>query len=305
MSFYRISYYPMREARFKHMYFPRRRGGGSREDSTPEENAAGILEKLGEKAKMDESLSRSRRTIRDLILCNKFEYFCTFLLNRKKVDRYDLKECKRVITQLFKNYKDRYSPDFRYVIVPEFHKDGAIHFHGMARGFRPEDLTVPKMIAKRNERTGELEMVPNTKKYVDWSYYSKKLGFFSCSLIKDYEKCARYVSKYITKDLVNIARGQRIFMASTGLNRPELVFDMDGVPCMFGVPDFENEFVKIKESADSYGVLPDWWGEQCADLRDPLGPEPEPNGPLLEKDIFFPRLTGKQLSLHWEATSHE
>ena len=295
MSFYRISYYSGRGHRFKHMYFPRGRGGVK--SSTPEENAAAILEKLGEDAKIDESLSRSRRTIRDLILCNSFDYFCTFTFNADKVDRYNFKLCKQKITKAFDNYKSRYSPDFRYLLVPEFHKDGGVHFHGMVRGLRPKDLSVPKQIYKRNKKNGKLELVPNTKGYVDWTYYSKKLGFFSCSKIKDYEKCARYVSKYVTKELVNLALGQRIFMASTHLRRPELVFDCDDMPRMFRDADFENEFVSIKESPDSFGILPDWWGEQCAELRDE-DEQAAPMGALLEEEIFFPRLTGTQLAMY-------
>jgi len=282
----------MRQNRFKHVYFFGRRGGGRK--STPEGNAAAILDKIAQSSKADENLSRARRTIRDLILCNQFDYFCTFTFNHEKVDRYNFAACKKKITEVFKNYKTRYSPDFRYLIVPEFHKDGGLHFHGLVRGLHPGSLTVPGQVYKRNRQNGKLELVPNTKGYADWSYYSKKLGFFSCSRIKDYEKCARYVSKYITKDLVNLALGQRVFMSSSNLNRPELVFDCDDVPRMFGHADFENEFVAVKESPDSLGILPDYWGEQCSELRDPL----DGSGPLLEKDIFFPRLTGTQLSLY-------
>lgn len=292
MSFYRISYYPLRKDCFKHMYFPRRRGRGP--EDTADKNTAAILEKLAEDQKRDENLSRAQRTIRDLILCNKFDYFCTFTFNSHKVDRYDFGVCKKKITDVFKNYKDRYSNDFRYVIVPEFHKDGGVHFHGLVRGIREEDFTVPEYIWKRDKKTDELTKVPNTRKYVDWQYYSKKLGFFSCSRIKNYEKCARYVSKYVTKDLINLKLGQRVFMASTGLNRPELVFDADDVPKMFGVADFSNDFVEIKESSESFGMLPDWWGECCAELSDV---DHDDGGPLIEKEIFFPRLTGQQLVL--------
>ena len=263
--------------------------------SSPDDNVSGILDKLQDVSKLDESLSRSRRTIRDLILCNQFDYFCTFTFNPDKVDRFNFSACKKKLTNLFMNYKNRYSIDFRYVIVPEFHRNGAIHFHGMVRGIRPEDLTVPEYIWKRHS-SGKLRLVKNTPGYVDWTYYSSKLGFFSCSRVKDYEKCARYVSKYITKSLMGLATGSRIFMASQELNRPELVFDCDDIPCVFVQSDFENKFVKIKESSDHFGVLPDFWADygSCSDLRDSL---PAPDAPLIEDDIFYPRLTGDQLIL--------
>lgn len=39
-------------------------------------------------------------------------------------------------------------------------------------------------------------------------------------------------------------KGQRLYMASKGLARPELIFDTDGVPLMFA-PTFENDYVCI------------------------------------------------------------
>jgi hypothetical protein len=296
VPFYRVYHYRNRSREFRHIYFTRERN--SRLGDTASVNVAAILAKLAEKEKSEdekglENLSRARRNIRDYILCNPFEYFCTFTFNGAVVERFDYKACKKKITKVFDNYKNHYSSGFRYIIVPEFHKNGGIHFHGMVRGIRSQDLIVPKMIYKRNHSTGELYMVPNTRGYVDWPYYSQKLGFFSCSLVKNYEKCAVYVSKYITKNLINMELGQRVFMASQHLLKPELVFDEDNIP-LVDEPDFANEFVRIKDSRDNYGLLPDWFGECCSDLRD--APE-EQAEPLNERDIFFPRLTGKQLSL--------
>ena len=293
MSFSRIYDYPMREDRYKHMYFPRKRGGGKK---PADDNTAEILDKLDEASKMDESLSRSRRTIRDIILCNKFDYFCTFSFNAAKVDRYSYSACKKEITRVFKQYKDDRSSDFRYIIVPELHKDGAIHFHGLVNGLRPGDLTVPDMIWKRDRRNGVLMRVPNTMGYVDWVYYSSKLGYFSCSRIKHYEKCARYVSKYITKDLINMQRGKRIFFCSHDLKRPELILDADDCGrTYFGNPDFVNDFVEIKEASDGYGIFGK--GADYSKSAFDLTLERDDGGTLLEEEIFFPRLTGHQLKL--------
>ena len=76
---------------------------------------------------------------------------------------------------VFNNYRNRYSPDFRYIVIPEFHKNGAVHFHGMVRGIRLQDFEIPPTVMKRNILTDKLEMVPNTKGYVRWKNYN--LGF--------------------------------------------------------------------------------------------------------------------------------
>lgn len=286
MSYYRIWRYPFAGKACKHIYFRRDR-------SVPPDRALSDDERVEEEqqGRLPQHLCRARRTVRDLILCNPMDFFCTFTFNGEKIDRYNFDLCKKKITEVFKNYKSRYSPNFRYIIVPEFHKDGAVHFHGVVAGISPEDLTVPKMIWKRNKKTDALELVPNTRRYVDWSYYSKKLGFFSCSLIRNAEKCAWYVSKYITKDLADLPAGGNIFLSSKNLRRPELVFDSDDVPMTF-TPDYQDEFCAISYQSDDATIgpfVPAWYGECCADIYDPL------DLPAAEEP-FGPRLTGKQLA---------
>lgn len=290
ISSYRIYKYPMRGAKFRHIYFNRTLRGHFKSVLDVETKRDKLRE---EAAKMDPSLCRSRRIIRDLILCNPFEYFCTFTFAPERVDRYDFAECKRKITKLFMNYKNRYSPSFRYLLVPERHKDGAWHFHGMVAGLLTEHLTVPLTIWVHPYKNREMLVeVPNIHRYVDWTYYSKKLGFFNCSKIKNYEKCAAYVAKYVSKDLAAVAAGKQVVLASKGLHRPELVFDADGVPCDFE-PQHEDDFCKIAWLGDDETIgtfLPEWEGECCAELH----------GEIYEDELaaaIFTPLTGEQLRI--------
>lgn len=280
MSFYRIYRYPLKSDGFKHIYFKRDRSCGG------ERRQLQVVKPEGER--FANNLARAKRTVRDLILCNQFDYFCTFTFNAEKVDRYNYGECSKKLRRVFNNYKNRYSSDFKYLIIPEFHKDGAVHFHGVVRGIRTEDLTVPEYVWRRNLKTKELEQVPNTKKYVDWKYYSDKLGFFNCSAIKNYEACARYVTKYITKDLGGLSKGQRLFMSSAGLKRPELVFDMDDIPCVF-TPQYQDDFVSMTYSDSGLDVLPSWYGECCSELSDPV--------PEVKGEVVFSPETGIQLKI--------
>lgn len=284
MSYYRIYRFPLRNIQNKHIYFKY-----SRFSACPVEHKPGQgVEVIG---RLPENLIRARRTVRDLILCNPFNLFCTFTFAADKLDRNDLGKCSKRIRELFKNYRNRYAPDFRYIIIPEYHKNGAIHFHGMVSGIRPEDLKVPDLIPKRG-RGGVVELVPNTRRYVDWPYYSQKLGFFSCSKVRNYTACARYVSKYITKDLEQLPKGLNVYMCSQGLRRPELVFDCDDVPCLFQ-PQHDTKYCSIAYLPDVQTIgqyLPDWYGECASDLSDP----PE------DDDGLEPRMTFSQLKL-WGA----
>lgn len=74
------------------------------------------------------SLSRTRRNIRELALCNNFEYFCTITVNSSKCDRYSLDEVQDNLRKCLRNIRNS-SNNFKYLIITEKHKDGAFHFH--------------------------------------------------------------------------------------------------------------------------------------------------------------------------------
>lgn len=242
LSFYRIWEYPSSVVPYKHVYIKRDR---DKIIDNAARNTSAILDILKEQdreGKFAESLSRSKRNIRDLVLCNQFEYFCTFTFDEQKIDRYNYNECQKKLRKFFNNFKNRYSPNFQYLIIPEFHKDGAVHFHGLCSGFSDGELIRPEKVLKRVN--GQLTMVPNTRGYLDWTRYHKAFGIFNCSKVRNYDACAFYITKYITKDLADMEKGQRVYMCSSGLNRPKMVFDADDVPLIFE-PEFENEHCMV------------------------------------------------------------
>lgn len=291
--FLRVYKYPQRrQYRFKVIGFKGRRSVGKHEEK----------KKLDTLFKLDNSLCRSRRTIQDFILCNRFNYFCTFTFSDAKLDRFNYDVCKKAITEFFKNFRNRYAPAFKYVIVPEQHKDGAWHFHGVISGMPIEEFSVPETIMYRNRLTNEVEEVPNRKGYVRWERYSKRFGFFDCSKIKHYEACASYVSKYITKALVDFKKGSRIFFASQDLQTPNLIMDEDEIPFPANLKStYDDQFVRISWATYQQTIqanLVDFFtGDEFDDDRTPLSIEMQfLNRGQQEKAIFEP-LTYTQLRL--------
>ena len=71
MSMYRIYKYPLKGDCYKHIYFKR---GRAFKDRVAEENK----QKLESLLKLDNNLIRARTMVKDYILCNPFDYFCTF-----------------------------------------------------------------------------------------------------------------------------------------------------------------------------------------------------------------------------------
>lgn len=88
--------------------------------------------KKAEGADMERSMRRARAKLRRLALANHFEYFVTLTLDPAKIDRYDGAAITKKLGQWCDNMVRRHG--LRYILVPERHKDGAIHFHGFMAG---------------------------------------------------------------------------------------------------------------------------------------------------------------------------
>lgn len=156
-----------------------------------------------ERYRRTSSLFRAVRTVRELLLCNKFDYFVTVTIDAEKLNRYDLDGIVKEFSYRVKNLNRRRNQPIQYVIVPEQHKDGAWHIHGVMRGILSRDI--------RENENGYPELI----------FARKYLGYMTMSKIRSVERCATYVSKYITKsvDVVSLSFGRRLFYASKGLNR--------------------------------------------------------------------------------------
>ena len=167
------------------------------------------------------SLSRTKRNIRELALCNDFEYFATFTVNSEKCDRYSLNEVQDKLKKVLHKIK-RNNKDFAFLIITEKHKDGAFHFHGLVKGIN--DLFV------------------NDNGYLSSKIFNNELGFNSFSKIKDYTKCCNYILKYITKDCIKNSHNQ-IYISSRGLKKAtrEEFTNIDFIPT------FTNDFVEIRD----------------------------------------------------------
>lgn len=104
--------------------------------------AARVAGKAAEGEDKERSMRRARAKLRRLALANDFEYFVTLTLDGAKIDRYDPKAVVKALGQWSDNMVRRHG--LRYILVPERHKDGALHFHGFmgGRGLKATDSGV-------------------------------------------------------------------------------------------------------------------------------------------------------------------
>ena len=143
------------------------------------------------------SLSRSRRMIREISLCNNFTYFFTSTVNSELCDRFSLSLTQKKIREIMKSIK-RKNSNFIYLFITEKHQNGAFHFHGLC---------------------SDLELYENKNGYLS-SHDFDKLGFNSFSKIKDKAKVSNYITKYITKDCVKNESGT-VYFCSKGLKHAD------------------------------------------------------------------------------------
>ena len=155
---------------------------------------------------LERSIRRARAKVRDLALCTPFRYFVTLTLDPAKVDRHDV---DTIITRKLKNWCDNQvrRKGLSYVLVPERHKDGAIHFHGFFNDALPVvdsgTLTMAGWKAPRRPRSARQRAEwLREGAHVVYNLPGWTLGFTTAiELYGTYQAAVSYVCKYIGKDM--------------------------------------------------------------------------------------------------------
>lgn len=138
--------------------------------------------KIAEGADLDRSMRRARAKLRRLALANDFKWFVTLTLDPKMVDREDGAAVAKALGRWADNMVRR--KGLKYVLVPELHKKGGIHFHGFFN-----DAVEVVDSGHRDSAGHPIFNLP------EWS-----LGFTTAiALYGDYPRAVGYVTKYIGK----------------------------------------------------------------------------------------------------------
>lgn len=171
-----------------------------------------------------DSLRRTKTKISDITICNDFDLFCTFTFSPEKVnDRADTSECKSKMQKWLKNQREIHGK-FKYVIVPEYHKDGkSLHFHALFKNYKGS-----------LKDSGKLQR--GRKVYNITSY---RTGFTTAVKIDNIEKVSSYIKKYITKEMPKF-EGKKRYWCSDNLKRPDKIHNPDIDP--FTLSQFQQTY---------------------------------------------------------------
>ena len=156
------------------------------------------------------SLSRTKQKIYNYAFSNDWSkgLFFTITFDPEQVDSFDYDKCYKRLHQFLKNIKDQ-NPDFKYIFVPEFHKSGRIHFHGI--GVNCDKLKLEDSGIKKNG-----------KKIYNICSKTFKYGFTTVSKIADTQKVSSYITKYITKEMITATKGKHRYLCSRNLDTAEV-----------------------------------------------------------------------------------
>jgi hypothetical protein len=131
----------------------------------------------------------------------------------------DLAGAYKHLTTFIQALRRRFGKDFSYVLVPEFQKRGAVHFHALFWG-------LPKELFHRERKAREVRTL--------WGK-----GHVFLKETDGNEKIAFYLSKYFTKAFLDPRlKNQKSYVASRNIKRPLVQtgpFVIDYVLEQFGV----------------------------------------------------------------------
>ena len=111
------------------------------------------------------SIKRTKKKVYDYAKSNEWEWFVTFTFSPDKVNRYDYDECTKYLSKWFNNLK-RSSPALSYLVVPEQHKDGAYHFHGLFSGINERQIVWTGKYVVRGFEGLEVSLYGRKKRYI-------------------------------------------------------------------------------------------------------------------------------------------
>lgn len=207
--------------------------------------------------KLENNIIRARSKIFEYSICNPWEWFCTFTIDKTKYNRYDLENYHKNLAQFIRDYNKKNSLDIKYLFIPETHKDGAWHEHGFLMGLPVDQLEafnlqmkLPKYIRGKLKENQEV---------YNWCGYAEKFGFCDLEPIRNHEACSKYVTKYISKNLATSVKGvnAHLYYCSKGLNVAETIKKgtlstaIEEVPTM---NSFSNDYVAVRQYKHSEAV---------------------------------------------------
>lgn len=172
------------------------------------------------------SYNRARQQCFDYLMCNDdLNVFVTFTVDPERVDSFSYSAIVSYLSVWLSNRVRRNG--LKYILVPERHESGRIHFHGIMNSAGLE--LISSGYWKVGKYTLEWEQISNRKKSLAQEIFNVKglkLGFSTALYIEGenaQQKVSKYIWKYMTKQ-GGQKIGGRFYLHGGELRKPKLVY---------------------------------------------------------------------------------
>ena len=179
-----------------------------------------------------DSFKRSKNQIFEIACANEWKYMVTFTVDKDKCDRYDREAVKKAFSGWLYDMAKR--KGLKALIIPEYHKDKAIHFHGLINDtldmvhsgtykIEGEKKPVKESTLRRRGLTPRAENVKDV-----YNVKGYKLGFSTAvPLDGNVTRVSYYMTKYCTKDLEKIFGSYYFCVGKVKRHLPYCICNMD------------------------------------------------------------------------------
>ena len=162
------------------------------------------------------SKNRTIQKIYNYARANKWEWFFTFTFNTKLVDSFNYELLSGIMSDWLRYIGDNSKTgQLKYLIVPELHKSGRWHFHGLFSGL---DSSVWKLtysghnVVKKYVSNGKASYKKTDTMIFNISGFP--YGWTTATMVSDTRRVSHYITKYITKELDGMLKGKKRYWAS-------------------------------------------------------------------------------------------
>lgn len=205
--------------------------GSARERDFTEDKPKKKTGKKQSKEKREESRKRAVQVVFDIAKSNIWDWFITLTFDTTIVDHYSYDDCCKALRLFTKKLQKL---GCIWLILPDLHKKGGIHFHGLVKGPLPHEKAF----------TPDGRRVLDDKGHRVYNIPIFAQGFTTA--IKCYSQSATgYVAKYITKcDCV--PDGKKRYWASRACQKPSVEYlemSMDEYCAIFNDADYKKSVV--------------------------------------------------------------
>ena len=204
-----------------------------------------------------ESMQRAKEKIYGYIMANDWAYWATQTFNPNVIDRFDLDEIISKYNKRLRNLKSRNYAELKWLIVPEQHEDGAYHLHMFMSGIPADRLKYSGRDYYSSDKKRPIYNWLDTEDF-GFNYYLYIGELDSLERVK----MAKYVTKYITKDLAKNRFNKRKYWTSKGLAEPTrsntFAKDIDVILFPADIISESTYYIKDQTTGEVYNKVTDY-----------------------------------------------